>query len=104
MNEMAELNYRELNPSDKSYMQGLCLECFPIEYPESWYDELLSGDQWTYTQGAFELHTGRLVGMIVGQVQTLDQLEGEYGYVLEVGSSSDLVMYITIFGKEIHVF
>ena len=100
MNEMSELNYRELNLSDKPQMQALCLECFPIDYPDYWYYNLLEEpDEWTFTQGAFELTTGRMVGMIVGQIQSLDQLEDEYGYALEEGSSSDLVMYITIFGK-----
>lgn len=102
MSELPEhqLYYRELTPLDKPYMQGLCLECFPIDYPDSWFDDLLRDDGWNYTQGAFELGTGRMVGMIVGQVQTLDHLEGEYGYVLEEATPrSELTMYITIFGK-----
>jgi ribosomal protein S18 acetylase RimI-like enzyme len=96
---MTDLCYRELTIDDKPYMKGVCLQCFPIEYPDSWYDDLLTGDNWTYTQGAFELSTGQMVGMIVGQVQTLHHLESEYGYVVKEGSgSSDLIMYITIFG------
>ena len=80
-------------------MQGLCNECFPLEYPESWFDGLLREDNYTYKLGAYELETGDMVGMIVGQIQSVRQIENEYGFVLEEASSNDCVMYITIFGK-----
>lgn len=98
----SQLYYRQMSFEDKPSMQALCLECFPLEYPDSWFDGLLQGDEWTYTQGAYELATDRMVGMIVGQIQTLHHLENEYGYVVDESSSADLVMYITIFGKLNH--
>ena len=84
---------------DKDLMQGLCNECFPLEYPESWFDGILREDRYTYTLGAYEIETGAMVGMIVGQIQSIKQIENEYGFVLEEASPNDCAMYITIFGK-----
>lgn len=99
LSEESTLYYREITLADKGYMQCLCLECFPIEYPDTWFNYLLQGDDWTYTLGAFEMATDRMVGMIVGQVQTLDHIEKDYGYVLEEAQAGEIIMYITIFGE-----
>ncbi|XP_003383412.1 PREDICTED: N-alpha-acetyltransferase 60-like [Amphimedon queenslandica] len=93
-----KLYYRQMSYQDKDLMQGLCNECFPLEYPESWFDGLLREDRYTYTLGAYEIETGTMVGMIVGQIQSIRQIENEYGFVLEEASPNDCVMYITIFG------
>lgn len=92
------LYYRQMSSSDKPLMQRLCLECFPLEYPEPWFDSLLRGNPNIYTLGAYELETGDMVGMIVGQIQPVKQFEGEYGFVLEEVQPNETVMYITIFG------
>lgn len=44
----------------------LCLECFPIEYPQCWYEEITSNPKF-YSLAA--LHEGRIIGLIVAEIK-----------------------------------
>ncbi len=96
---MADLYFQPLGHEHKSGMMRLCKECFPIDYPENWYDKLLKQSQNIYTLGAFDKTTDEMVGMIVGQTQAIFEAEEEVGTLLEsLLSDNDTVVYITIFG------
>ena len=94
-----ELETRPLVASDKEQMQSLCRECFPIDYPDRWFDRQLSGDADLLAVGVTEKRTGQLVGIIVGQLQPLSEVESEYGALLNKADTDDKVMYIVIFGE-----
>ena len=98
-----ELDARELVAEDKPSMKELCKECFPVEYPDVWFDALVSGAPGMHTRGIFEKSTGLLVGMIASQIHPLHSVEREYGAILEKAGREDTVMYINIFGKKIVV-
>lgn len=93
---MATLSYRPLVLKDKPGMQVVCKECFPVDYPDKWYDNVLRKRDF-YTLGAFDEE--ELVGMIVGQTQDLLEAEDEIGTLLESLINNDKAMYIVIFGK-----
>ena len=95
-----QLESRELVAEDKPAMKALCNECFPVEYPDVWYDGLVSGAEEMFTRGTFEKSTGLLVGMIASQIQPLRLVEREYGAIVERARRNDTVMYINIFGKK----
>ena len=95
-----QLESRELVAADKPAMKELCKECFPVEYPDVWYDGLVSGAEGMHTRGVFEKSTGLLVGMIASQIHPLHSVEREYGAILEKAHREDAVMYINIFGKK----
>ena len=85
--------------SDKQQMQSLCRECFPIDYPDRWFDRQLSGDAELLAVGVADKRSNQLVGIIVGQLQPLSDVEGEYGALLNEAGRDDKVMYIVIFGE-----
>ena len=102
MDEDLDLETRPLSSSDKHQMQLLCRECFPIDYPDAWFDKQLkpsSGDS-RLALGVSD-RMGQLVAIIIGQLQSLDEVETEYGAILNEASPDDNVMYIVIFGKSV---
>ena len=103
----SSIYYQQLRPQDKPGMMLVCKNCFPINYPEDWYDNLLKTSRNTYTLGAFDKETDQLVGIIVGQIQNISDAEDEVGTLLESRiSDDDCAVYITIFGEwavKIHV-
>ena len=99
MASSSEIYYGRLDLGHKAGMMALCKRCFPVDYPEHWYDNLLKHSPTTYTHGAFDIATGQLVGIIVGQIQRILEAEDEVGTLLEsVTSNDDKIVYITIFG------
>ena len=56
-----------LNKCHRETVQTLCEECFPIVYPDWWYENILS-DRVQFSLGAFS--GDQLVGMIVAEYQT----------------------------------
>lgn len=56
-----------LNKCHKESVQKLCEECFPIRYPDWWYENILS-DRVQFSLGAFS--GTQLVGIIVAEYQT----------------------------------
>ena len=99
MSSELEVYYQQLGPEHKAGMIAICKECFPVNYPEQWFDNLLKKSPNTYAHGAFDKVTHRMIGMIVGQTQNIFDAEDEVGTLLEsVVSDQDTVLYITIFG------
>ena len=74
-----EVQLRFLNPSDVNEVKKLCREFFPIEYPDSWYEEITSHSRF-YSLAA--THHGCIVGIIVAELKPQSKLNKEDGDLL----------------------
>ena len=101
MSNVPEVYYQQLGPEHKDELTSLTNECFPTShYPDDFYEELLG--KGSFSHGAFDKATDRLVGMVTGKAQNILNAEDEVGTLLEsVISLDDTVVYIPIFGKSI---
>ncbi|XP_065210926.1 N-alpha-acetyltransferase 60 [Planococcus citri] len=71
---ITNLQLRFLCPADIRDVWTLCSECFPIEYPHSWYEEITSNPKF-YSLAA--LHEGKIVGIIVAEIKEYIRLSQE---------------------------
>ncbi|KAK7592907.1 hypothetical protein V9T40_007659 [Parthenolecanium corni] len=69
--KITNLQLRFLCPADIRDVWTLCSECFPIEYPQSWYEEITSNPKF-YSLAA--LHEGQIVGLIVAEIKEYARL------------------------------
>lgn len=100
-NAQVLIDFRRLTEMDKASMKSLCKECFPTtEYPDYWYENLLSDTGGTYAVGAFVRGPqNRMVGMITAEEELLCKLEQQYDIeIKDISSPYATVMYIPIFG------
>ena len=82
-----------LNETHRESVESLCEECFPIHYPDWWYNNILS-DRVQFSIGAFnDVH---LVGMIVAEYQSPREAreQGKISY----SCSNYSVLYIISLG------
>lgn len=79
---VSTIELRLARSPDISAIQRLCLECFPVRYPDLWYSEIVSTSRYLtilaclpYTNfHQFEPvreEEGRVVGLIVAEYRTL---------------------------------
>jgi ribosomal protein S18 acetylase RimI-like enzyme len=101
--------YRRLTPSDELQVRELCAECFPITYPDRWYsyitsEQVFSLSAWTEGTCGSDCCCKSagggcgLVGMLVAEIQGLDQLEGEGAIALERSEVNTTAMYVISLG------
>lgn len=58
--------------SDLLSLQHLCRECFPVEYPESWYADLVSGSKYiTIVATLPSVNNELVIGMIVAEYREI---------------------------------
>ncbi|KAH9490242.1 N-alpha-acetyltransferase 60 [Bulinus truncatus] len=74
-----EVQLRFLGPTDVTEVKKLCREWFPIEYPDSWYEEITSNPRF-YSLAA--THHARIVGLIVAELKPQAKLNKEDGDLL----------------------
>ncbi|XP_076458209.1 N-alpha-acetyltransferase 60-like [Babylonia areolata] len=74
-----EVQLRFLCPSDVGEVKKLCSEWFPIEYPDSWYDDITSSSRF-YSLAA--THQSRIIGLIVAELKPKSKLNKEDGDIL----------------------
>ncbi|KAK7113560.1 N-alpha-acetyltransferase 60-like [Littorina saxatilis] len=74
-----EVQLRFLSPADVSEVKKLCSEWFPIEYPDSWYDDITSSSRF-YSLAA--THKSRIIGLIVAELKPKSKLNKEDGDIL----------------------
>lgn len=92
---LEDLTHRPLRIDDNKAVRNLCSECFPINYPDSWYDYVVSNK--VFSVAVFS-HEQELVGMVIGEEQPLHQLEGEVGCVLDSSRPTSSIMYVISLG------
>merc|ERR550517_2193915 len=69
-----ELQMRFLSPSDTEQVKVLCRSWFPIEYPDTWYQEITANPRFYSLAATLQ---GRIVGLIVAETKELGQLAKE---------------------------
>jgi len=93
-----ELQLRFLCPQDIEQVKVLCRDWFPIEYPDTWYQEITSNPRFFSLAATLN---GSIIGLIVAETKELSQLAKEdrsllancfragtkVGYILSLGVS-----------------
>jgi len=69
-----DLQLRFLSPSDLDQVKILCKEWFPIEYPDTWYQEITANPRFYALAATLQ---GRIIGLIVAETKELGQLAKE---------------------------
>jgi len=96
-----ELQLRFLGPADIEAVKVLCRSWFPIDYPDTWYQEITSNPRFYALAATLQ---ARIVGLIVAETKELGQLAKEdrsilascfrkgtkVGYILSLGVREDL--------------
>lgn len=62
------LQFRFLHPDDIDELKTLCKDCFPVEYPEEWYQEITKDDGRFFSLAS--TLRGKIVGFIVAEIKT----------------------------------
>lgn len=87
---------RFLSPQDIDQVKVLCRDWFPIEYPDTWYQEITSNPRFFSLAATLN---GTIIGLIVAETKELGQLAKEdrsllascfrsgtkVGYILSLG-------------------
>jgi len=95
-----ELQLRFLSPQDIESVKVLCKSWFPIDYPDTWYQEITSNPRFYALAATLK---GRIIGLIVAETKELGQLAKEdrtilsscfrkgtkVGYILILGVRED---------------
>ena len=69
-----ELQLRFLCPQDVEQVKLLCRDWFPIEYPDTWYQEITSNPRFFSLAATL---SGSIIGLIVAEIKELNQLAKE---------------------------
>ncbi|XP_034749628.1 N-alpha-acetyltransferase 60 isoform X2 [Etheostoma cragini] len=83
---LSEVQLRFLCHDDIDNVKLLCGDWFPIEYPESWYQDITSNKKFFSLAATFR---GGIVGMIVAEIKgrTKVHKEGPTDYIQHIGST-----------------
>ncbi|VDH91614.1 Hypothetical predicted protein [Mytilus galloprovincialis] len=91
-----EIQLRFLCPEDIDEVKKLCTEWFPIEYPDTWYQEITSNPKFYSLAATFQ---SRIVGIVVAEVKLLSSLNKEDADILAPQfPSTSQVAYILSLG------
>jgi len=91
-----DIQLRFLSPQDIDQVKVLCGSWFPIDYPDTWYQEITSNPRFFSLAATLQ---GRIIGLIVAETKELSQLAKEdrtilascfmkgtkVGYILSLG-------------------
>ena len=69
------ITFRSLEPEDIPALQKLCHGWFPVEYPNSWYEDITSGSNAFFTVAA--VYDGYIIGSIVAEIKYSRDLNKE---------------------------
>ena len=97
-NSNLSLTFRFLRPGDQIEVKSLCRDWFPIEYPDTWYDDIVQ-DKKYYALAACDTHTQEIVALIVANILPLVNCNHEDQQILHKNFSlTTSVCYILILG------
>lgn len=60
-------------------MNALCVDCFPVEYPRSWYEDITSNPKF-YSLAA--VHKSAIVGIIVAEIKLYIKLSPKVKFLI----------------------
>uniref|UniRef100_K7GGW7 N-alpha-acetyltransferase 60 n=1 Tax=Pelodiscus sinensis TaxID=13735 RepID=K7GGW7_PELSI len=93
---VSDINLRLLCHDDIDVVKQLCGDWFPIEYPDSWYQDITSNKKF-FSLGA--TYRGTIVGMIVAEIKSRTKVHKEDGDILASNFPVDTqVAYILSLG------
>ena len=93
---VSTLQLRFLCPADIQEVQALCLDWFPIVYPQYWYEEITSNPKF-YSLAA--VYDGVIIGLIVAEIKFYRDLNKEDEDILAPTFGKDtLVAYLLSLG------
>ena len=69
-----ELQLRFLSPQDIDQVKCLCRDWFPIDYPDTWYQEITSNPRFFSLAATL---SGSIIGLIVAETKELSHLAKE---------------------------
>ncbi|KAM7386033.1 hypothetical protein PAMA_008919 [Pampus argenteus] len=93
---LSEVQLRFLCHDDIESVKLLCGDWFPIEYPDSWYQDITSNKKFFSLAATFR---GGIVGMIVAEIKGRTKVHKEDGDILASGFPVDTqVAYILSLG------
>nr|XP_061805420.1 N-alpha-acetyltransferase 60 isoform X2 [Nerophis lumbriciformis] len=83
---LSEVQLRFLCHDDIDSVKLLCGDWFPIEYPDSWYQDITSNKKFFSLAATFR---GGIVGMIVAEIKSRTKVhkEGSTDYIQHIGSA-----------------
>ncbi|XP_052815392.1 N-alpha-acetyltransferase 60-like [Mya arenaria] len=91
-----EVQLRFLSPEDIPEVKRLCTEWFPIEYPDTWYQEIASNPKFYSLAATYHSH---IIGLIVSEIKHKSNLNKEDSDILSPAFSSTVqVAYILSLG------
>ncbi|WAQ96328.1 NAA60-like protein [Mya arenaria] len=80
-----EVQLRFLSPEDIPEVKRLCTEWFPIEYPDTWYQEIASNPKFYSLAATYHSH---IIGLIVSEIKHKSNLNKEDSDILSPAFSS----------------
>uniref|UniRef100_A0A3P9JCV1 N-alpha-acetyltransferase 60 n=1 Tax=Oryzias latipes TaxID=8090 RepID=A0A3P9JCV1_ORYLA len=93
---LSEVQLRFLCQDDIENVKQLCSDWFPIEYPDSWYQDITSNKKFFSLAATFR---GGIVGMIVAEIKGRTKVHKEDGDILSSSFPVDTqVAYILSLG------
>ncbi|XP_050824447.1 N-alpha-acetyltransferase 60 [Gopherus flavomarginatus] len=93
---VSDIKLRLLCHDDIDVVKQLCGDWFPIEYPDSWYQDITSNKKF-FSLGA--TYRGTIVGMIVAEIKSRTKVHKEDGDILASSFPVDTqVAYILSLG------
>lgn len=94
---LKDVQLRFLCPDDLEEVRTLCRDWFPIEYPQSWYEDITSSERF-FALAA--IYNGEIIGLIVAEIKPYLKLNTEDRGILSgwFASKDTLVAYILSLG------
>lgn len=71
---LPQVELRFLQPGDLEEVRELCQDWFPVDYPQSWYEDITSSSRF-YSLAA--VHHGVIIGLIVAEIKPCCKLNKE---------------------------
>lgn len=95
---LKDIQLRFLCPDDLEEVRALCRDWFPIEYPQSWYEDITSSERFFALAAVFK---GFIIGLIVAEIKPYLKLNVEDRGILPrwfAAKGDVLVAYILSLG------
>lgn len=75
-----EIQLRFLSPPDVDEVKKLCVEWFPVEYPDTWYTDITSSERFYSLAATCE---SKIVGIIISEVRSKMACDREDLFILD---------------------